>query len=133
MTLSTTRPYPSLRVFEGRYIRLEPLDLTKHLDGLASFQINDEERFRFMFQHAPKSKEELRERLSDESAKYYYIIIDKASNNVVGRIGLFDIDPENGSAEIGVYFSSLLEKKSGGTEAIYLILKHLFEEMNYRR
>uniref|UniRef100_A0A914CDP4 N-acetyltransferase domain-containing protein n=1 Tax=Acrobeloides nanus TaxID=290746 RepID=A0A914CDP4_9BILA len=43
------------------------------------------------------------------------------------------IVPENGTLELGLYFSDMINKTPGGTEAIYLLAKHVFDDLGYRR
>lgn len=130
------RPYPSLKTMEGRLIRLEPIDIPKHIDGLCDIQVyspDAPQRFRYLFSNPFKIKEDILAWLTSESAKFVYVIIDKNLNKVVGNVTLLSIIPEHGSIEIGVYFSDMVSRKPGGTEAFYLILRHIFDELKYRR
>jgi RimJ/RimL family protein N-acetyltransferase len=44
------------------------------------------------------------------------------------------IVPENGSVEIGhIHFSPVLQKTREATEAIYLLMQYIFDELGYRR
>ena len=52
----------------------------------------------------------------------------------VGIVCLLSIDPSNRTIEIGaVLFSPLLQRTTAATEAIYLLMKHSFEGLGYRR
>lgn len=132
----TPRPYPSHQLMEGRFIRLEPIDIPKHIDGFCNvliFAPDVPKRFRYLPFNQFKTKEDLLSWLSSERARFLYAIIDKKLEKLVGFISLISIVPEHGSIEIGVYFSDMISKSPGGTEAIYLILRHVFDELKYRR
>jgi RimJ/RimL family protein N-acetyltransferase len=41
--------------------------------------------------------------------------------------------PEMGTAEIGLVYGPDLQRRTGGTEAVFLALRHLFADLGYRR
>jgi RimJ/RimL family protein N-acetyltransferase len=133
----TQRSYPKEKIFEGRFIRLEPIDPLKHLDGLCDIFLyakDVHERFRYLFDYPPKDKENIINWLEGESKpSYRFAIVDKEKEKVVGNIRFHHIVPENGTLELGLYFSSMISKTPGGTEAIYLLAKHVFDDLGYRR
>lgn len=52
----------------------------------------------------------------------------------LGVITYMSIVPEHGSIELGnIWFSSELKRTPAATEAIYLLTKHAFDELGYRR
>ncbi|WP_375202151.1 GNAT family N-acetyltransferase [Hyphococcus sp.] len=52
----------------------------------------------------------------------------------LGMASYMRIRPEAGSAEVGcVVFSKKLQRTPAATEAMYLMAKHLFEDLGYRR
>ena len=52
----------------------------------------------------------------------------------VGVAAYLRIDPANGSIEVGhLRFSSLLQRRPAATEAMYLMMRHAFDELGYRR
>jgi RimJ/RimL family protein N-acetyltransferase len=52
----------------------------------------------------------------------------------VGIVSYLRIDPVNGSIEVGwVTWSPLMQRSAISTEAHYLLMKHAFEELGYRR
>lgn len=62
------------------------------------------------------------------------VIRDGASNAVLGMASFMRIRPEHGSAEVGcVTFGPSLKRTCQATEAMYLMARHLFEELGYRR
>jgi RimJ/RimL family protein N-acetyltransferase len=56
------------------------------------------------------------------------------TNEIQGTASFMRIRETYGSAEIGfVLFNPSLQKTRCATEAIYLMIRHLFEDLNYRR
>ena len=63
----------------------------------------------------------------------FFTIIDRASGAAVGIASYLGIDPAVGSIEVGhIHFSPLLQRTTVATEAMYLMMKHVFD-LGYRR
>ena len=63
----------------------------------------------------------------------FHAIVDTATGKAVGIATYMRIDPRHGVIEVGnLNFSPLLQRKPAATEAIYLMMKRVFE-MGYRR
>jgi RimJ/RimL family protein N-acetyltransferase len=119
----TPRPKPERKVLEGRYVRLEPLDPKKHGDELfaASSVADADQRFTWLFEFPPATREE-------------FAVVDKASGKVAGRQTLMRIDPTHGVIEIGnIYWGPLISRKPAATEAQFLFMQYIFDELGYRR
>ena len=135
----TPRPLPERKVLEGRYVRLEPLDADRHGQGLfeASSVEDADSRFTWLFDNVPATLEDMRPWLEKSAASQttlFYAIIDKATGKIAGRQALMRIDAENGSIEIGnVYWGPLISRKPAATEAQYLFMQYIFDELGYRR
>ena len=64
----------------------------------------------------------------------FFAVIDLASEQAVGVASLMRIAPEAGAIEIGhINYSPLLQRQRAGTEAMYLLMKRVFEDWGYRR
>jgi len=64
----------------------------------------------------------------------FYTVIDAETNKVVGIAAFLRIDPKNGVIEVGhIHFSPLLQKRRAATEAIFLLMQRVFDELGYRR
>ncbi|MFQ0815650.1 GCN5 family acetyltransferase [Brucella anthropi] len=135
----TPRPKPQRKALEGRYVRLEPLDPEKHGDGLfAASSVDDaERRFTWLFETPPATRAELEpwlEKASTSDDPLFFAVIDKASGKVAGRQALMRIDPANGVIEIGsIYWGPLIARKPAATEAQFLFMQYVFDELGYRR
>ncbi|CAJ2503193.1 Uu.00g105870.m01.CDS01 [Anthostomella pinea] len=56
------------------------------------------------------------------------------SDNIVGAASLMRIDTNNRCIEVGtIMFSPQLQRTHAATEAMYLLAKHAFEDLGYRR
>lgn len=61
-------------------------------------------------------------------------IISKTSAETLGTASYMRLRPEHGSAEVGcVIFGVALQKTKEATEAMFLMAKHLFDDLGYRR
>ncbi len=130
---------PHRKVFEGRFVRLEPLDIDKHGDGLfeAATEGDADNRFRWLMETAPTSRDQFQvwlERVQASEDPMYFAVIDLKSGKVAGRQTMMRMVPEHGVAEIGhIHWGPLIQKTPATTEAFYLFATHLFDELGYRR
>jgi len=135
----TPRPRPERKVLEGRYVRLEPLDPQKHGDELfaASSVTDADQRFTWLFEFPPATRAEFEpwlEKVSKSEDPLFYAVIDKARGKVAGRQTLMRIDPVHGVIEIGnIYWGPLISRKPAATEAQFLFMQYIFDELGYRR
>lgn len=135
----TTRPRPARSVFDGRFVRLEPLDPSAHGDGLfdASTVAEADRLFRWLGDYPPKSRAAFQPWLDKSAASadpVFFTVIDKASGKVAGRQTLMRIDEANGVVEIGnIYWGPLVARRPAATEALYLFARHVFDDLGYRR
>lgn len=52
----------------------------------------------------------------------------------VGLASYLRIDPDNGSIEVGhIHYSPLLQRQPAATEAMFLMMSRVFDELGYRR
>jgi len=64
----------------------------------------------------------------------FFAIIDNASGEAVGHASLMRIDTKNRVIEVGgIMYSPRLKRTPGGTEAIYLLARYVFDDLGYRR
>jgi RimJ/RimL family protein N-acetyltransferase len=66
--------------------------------------------------------------------RLYFAVVSTASDRGVGHAVLMRIDVTHGVIEVGdVFYTRGLQRTRGGTEAMYLLAQHVFEELGYRR
>ncbi len=130
---------PHRKVMDGVYVRLEPLEIEAHGDGLfeAATAGDADGRFRWLPENTPQSRIEFQgwlERVQKSEDPMYFAVIEKKSGKVAGRQTMMRMDPANGVAEIGhIHWGPLIQQTPASTEAFYLFAAHLFDELGYRR
>ncbi|MEQ9488044.1 MAG: GNAT family protein [Alphaproteobacteria bacterium] len=130
---------PPRTVLEGRYCRLEPVDIEKHADGLfAAFREDREDRIWTYLPYGPfETVEALRDWmgktcLSDDPQ--FFTIVDTASGAIGGVASYLRIAPPVGCIEVGhINYAPRLQKSAAATETMYLMMKQVFETLGYRR
>jgi RimJ/RimL family protein N-acetyltransferase len=64
----------------------------------------------------------------------FFAIVDNASGDAVGYAALMRIDTKNRVIEVGgIMYSPRLQRTPGGTEAMYLLARYVFDDLGYRR
>lgn len=105
LAASVPAPFPEAKVLEGRYCRLEPLEV-RHAPDLYECSSPDDAdtRFRYLFDEPPSSIQAteawIRDKMADKNY-LYYAIVDKSSGRVEGRQSLMRIDAVNQCIENG--------------------------------
>lgn len=129
---------PARAVMEGRYTRLEPLDASRHSDGLFAAAVADgaETRFRYLFDDPPKSIEEQviwTEKAALSHDPLFFAVVDKSTGRTGGRQAFMRIDPIHGVIEVGsVLWGPSIARTCVATEALFLFADHVFAQ-GYRR
>ncbi len=131
------RARPVRSTIAGTWGRLEPLDAGKHGADLWAAIVGHDSVWTYM-SYGPFADEKAflawlagREELTDPLA---YAVVDVASGKAVGVLTLMEIRPAHGVIEIGhIFFAPVLQKTRAATEAIYLAMRHAFDDLGYRR
>ena len=135
----TARPRPPREVMKGRYVRLEPVSVERHAGDLfEAFSADAEGRIWTYLPYGPfGSVEELaawmrKTCLGDDPL--FHAIIDKATDKAVGVASYLRIEPAVGVIEVGhINYAPALQRTRGATEAMYLMMARVFDELGYRR
>jgi RimJ/RimL family protein N-acetyltransferase/GNAT superfamily N-acetyltransferase len=133
----TPRPRPERRAHEGRYVRLEPLDPARHGDELFEAGPTDAALLRYLPERPFPDRASFQPWLDKAAASedpLFFAALDKASGRAEGRLSLMRIDPAHGVIETGhLLFGPRLGQTRGATEAVYLLARHSFDDLGYRR
>jgi RimJ/RimL family protein N-acetyltransferase/GNAT superfamily N-acetyltransferase len=133
----TPRPRPERRAHEGRYVRLEPLDVERHGDALFEAGPTDPALLRYLPERPFPDRASFQPWLDKAAASpdpLFFAAIDGDSGRAEGRLSLMRIDEANGVIETGhLLFGPRLSRRPAATEAIYLLARHVFDELGYRR
>lgn len=135
----TPRPKPPRTPIEGRFCRLEVLDAGKHAaDLFAANQLDTDGRNWTYLAYGPfATLDEYRawvETVQKGDDPLFHAIIDRTTGKAVGVATLMRVDATNGVIETGhLNYSPLLQKKPAATEAMFLLMRRVFDELGYRR
>ena len=134
-----TAPRPERRVIAGRFIRLEPLDPDRHVSSLwqETHGIGAAARWQYLFDEPFAEENSFHDFLARKGAStdpLFYAIIDQSSGRAVGFETLMRIDPTHRCIEVGnILYGKSLQRTPGATEAQYLLMRYIFEDLGYRR
>ena len=131
-------PVPPREPLQGRFCRVEPLDAERHADALYdAYALDTEGRmWTYLFTGPFPTRDSYRDwavKASRSSDPLFHAIVDVTTGKAVGVAAYMRIDPANGCIEIGnLAFSPLLQRTPAATEAMYLMMRRVFE-LGYRR
>jgi len=131
---------PEARRLEGRLVVAEPLDLEQHTDPL--FQASHETAAaRQIWNYLPDGPFEdsagFKAWLGAMTAnpdRCVFAFRDKSNGRAGGMATYLDIRPAHGAIEVGyIWFAPALQRTPQATEALFLMLRHAFDDLKYRR
>lgn len=135
----TPRARPPRTTMEGRYCRVAPLDVERHAADLfaANCVAKDGRNWTYLAQEPFERLEDYRAwmqgacRLDDP---LFHAIIDKKNERAIGAASYMRIDPAVGVIEVGsINYSPTLQRTPAATEAMFLMMRRVFDELGYRR
>jgi RimJ/RimL family protein N-acetyltransferase len=134
---ASTMPPDSPNV--GRLCRLEPLDSDYHAIALytAFSKDSDNRNWTYLpygpFENFESFKSWLRD-VNQADDPFFQAVIDIGTEEAVGLASYLRINPAGGVIEVGhIHFSPLLQRTSLATEAMFLMMSRVFDELGYRR
>jgi RimJ/RimL family protein N-acetyltransferase len=135
----SARPSPPCTAMTGRFCTVRPLDPAR--DAAELFAAFAEDRDGRMWTYLPRepypSLAALRswaEAACQTEDPLVHTIIDHATGEAVGTANYMRIEPAVGVIEIGsITYSPRLQRRPAGTEAMYLMMRRVFDELGYRR
>ncbi|MFK7898037.1 MAG: GNAT family N-acetyltransferase [Myxococcota bacterium] len=130
---------PSREVMRGERCRLEPLEASAHAAALHAAYAQEETRRNWTylaygpFETVESYAEWVRAGEGGDDP-VFFAVVDGATNAAVGVAAFLRVFPEQGSIEVGhLSFSPLMQRKPIATEALYLMMRRVFEDWGYRR
>jgi RimJ/RimL family protein N-acetyltransferase len=124
---------------DGRFVSIVPLDADRHSDDLFAAMGGPQHAhlWTYMFDGPFADRAEFAEALRKRQTSddpLFFAIEDKATSRAVGIASYMRIEPGHRVIEVGgIVFSPALQRQAGATEAMYLMARHVFEDLNYRR
>ena len=131
-------PRPGRHLLQGRFCRVEPLDVGQHARQLydANALDPDGRMWAYLFSGPFAGFEEYRAWLEPKPASddpLFFAFVDRARDQAVGIGSYLRIEPAHGVIEVGhLAFSPLMQRTPVATEAMYLMMREAFE-LGYRR
>jgi len=130
---------PDLKTVRGRFVSVEPAQFpgcAKDLFSVIGGSANDD-----LWTYIPIGPFEDAEQFSAVMAYVIaqqnwmtHLFREARTGAPLGMASYMRIRPEAGSAEVGsVVFSKQLQRTPAATEAMYLMARHLFDDLGYRR
>ncbi len=135
MSLVMTATHPVPVTLTGRTVRLEPLT-PAHLPDLFAAGGGDEEVWRWQGGPAPRTEDELAQRLRIvlEGPYVPFAVVHLPSGRAVGWTTYMDVAVPDERLEIGwTWYGRAYWRSSVNTEAKLLLLAHAFEELGMGR
>ncbi len=132
-------PPPAAVTLAGRYVTLEPYTAERHLealwDGLGGLDINA--LIRYFPNDDFTGVEDFGSWLENARTQGNFVTLvfrENASGKIVGMASYMRPDPKNGVVEVGsVAHGSQVQRSPLTTEVHYLMARHVFEDLGYRR
>jgi RimJ/RimL family protein N-acetyltransferase len=130
---------PSRTSLEGRLVTVTPLDVAAHAGPLyeGSHGKGKEELWLYMFDGPFPDRSAFDSQLKQKAASedpLYFAIVDRRSGLAAGHASYLRITPPHRVIEVGnIMYTQRFQKTDGATEAMYLMARHVFEDLGYRR
>jgi len=131
--------YPPRTSTEGQFCRVEPLNSKAHLEDLYDAFSDDRDGvlWTYMMVGPFKCKKDFRvwlESISNSDDPLFHAVVDLSTNRAVGVAAYMRIRQGVGVIEVGsITYSPRLQRTALATEAMYLMMVRVFEELGYRR
>jgi RimJ/RimL family protein N-acetyltransferase len=131
---------PARAALRGPHVLLRPVDAAtdaKPLYAVSHLPDGDPAIWTYLPDGPYESAEHLRQTLAwAETAKdsLYFTLVRLPDERPLGLASYLRITPEFGVIEIGhIWFGVALQRTTAATEAIYLLARHAFDDLGYRR
>jgi RimJ/RimL family protein N-acetyltransferase len=132
------RERPPRTPMVGRHCRVEPLDPDRHARDLYAAHSEDPESRNWTyfwygpFDHFDAYREWMLQTAMGDDPLFHAIV--NAAGKAVGVAAFMRIAPAHGVIEVGhVHFAPSLQRTAAATEAMYLMMRRVFDELRYRR
>ena len=130
-------PRPIPIPLRGRTVKLEPLDAARHTPALWEQFRGQDELWTWMGDGPFAREGELRQAVAKKQAAsdaVFFALVPAALGRAAGWASFLRTDPANGVIEIGnIVYGPVLQRTTAATEAMYLMARHIFDDLGYRR
>ena len=135
----TPRPLPPRTPMTGRTCRVEPVDPARHAADLHDAYGEDREgRIWTYLGYGPfdglAAWTAWMEKTCLGNDPLFHAVVDGATGRAVGLASYLRLDPAVGVIEVGhIHYAPRLQRRIAATEAMYLMMRRVFDELGYRR
>jgi RimJ/RimL family protein N-acetyltransferase len=132
-------PRPQRVTLTGRNSAVTALDPVAHADSLyaATSGPENERLWLYLFDGPFANRTDFDAylaRIAQSEDPLYYAILDATTGASVGHAAYLRIEPAHRCLEVGaILYAPSLQRTPAATEAMYLMAKHVFEDLGYRR
>jgi RimJ/RimL family protein N-acetyltransferase len=124
----------------GSHVLLRPVDAAVDAESLyaaSHLPDGDPAIWTYLFDGPYESAEELGRALAwaeDSEEQLFFTLLRLPDERPLGIASYLRMEPEHGAIEIGnIWFGTPLQRTTAATEAIYLLARHAFDDLGYRR
>jgi len=132
----TPRPLPLRATLRGQYVVLEPLH-KRHTDELWRAAQGADESWTYLNCGPFATREAMGQYIgafATDQLRVAWAVRPIATGAVSGWLSLLDIEPPHAAAELGnIWFAPVMQRTRAATEAMFLPLKLLADDLGYRR
>jgi len=139
VSASASRPEVG-KVLAGPTVEMHPINISEQAASLFELSHSSDAGFKVWdyLGYGPfANRKEFDTWLQDKAQSkdpLFYAIYDKQHERFAGVASYLRIDPPNASIEIGhIWFAPVLQNTRQATEALFLLMRHAFDELGYRR
>lgn len=130
---------PQRTELAGRVVDVVPLNPVVHADALFAGAGGEQNEglWRYLFEGPFAVREAFNAHLRQKALSedpLFFAILDRRSGDAVGYAAFMRIEPLHRVIEVGsILYTPRLQRTIGATEAMYLMARHVFEDLGYRR
>jgi RimJ/RimL family protein N-acetyltransferase len=133
-------PLPGREALTGRYVVTRPLDAERDVASLYAVSHppeGDPSIWTYLFDGPYPDVEAMREALTVQEGladPLFFTLAPLPPERPCGIASYMRMVPEHGVIEIGhIWFGTPMQRTTAATEAIYLLARHAFDDLGYRR
>jgi len=136
---ATPAKRPQRTTLDGRVVRIVPLDPVAHAGALFKGACGEENEhlWLYLFEGPFATRAAFDSHLQQKARSedpLFFAIVDKPSGDAVGYAAYMRMEPTHRVVEVGsILYTPRLQRTIGSTEAMYLMARHVFEDLGYRR
>jgi RimJ/RimL family protein N-acetyltransferase len=130
---------PQRTTLDGRIVSIVPLDPTAHSGTIYEATCGEENAglWRYLFEGPFTSRAEFDSHVGQKAKSddpLAFALLDRSSGDALGWASYMRIEPAHRVIEVGsILYTPRLQRTIGATEAMYLMARHVFEDLGYRR